>query len=315
MRLVPLLLLLTVGCSRFQKPPPPASAAVDERLQANENELLGVRGALERERRQILEARSNLAERRKLATRDPSVAGALEQEELKLNARETALVSQESDFDRKLDEMLKLRRELLQQGSELKSPADPLEHAAQRERGVASREKDLARREGELAGRERQLAAREVAEARREKETCGTAPPAPVKLELPKGLKYTARDVEPIYKRALKLMQDRGLEPADLAAGSQGMLEETRQAMRQADFVRAKYAAEHLLIAVEETKIDRNFIAGKMARLSNAMRGKKLEGEQRKTVEGLFQEATANYGDGKFQQANARINRLFAVLR
>ena len=52
-----------------------------------------------------------------------------------------------------------------------------------------------------------------------------------------------------------------------------------------------------------------------MARLSSAMRGKKLEGGDKKTVEDLFQEATANYGDGKFPQANNKINRLFALLK
>ena len=45
------------------------------------------------------------------------------------------------------------------------------------------------------------------------------------------------------------------------------------------------------------------------------MRGKKIEGGDKKTVEDLFQEATANYGDGKFPQANSKINRLFALLK
>ena len=54
-----------------------------------------------------------------------------------------------------------------------------------------------------------------------------------------------------------------------------------------------------------------------MARLSAAKRGKhRLEGGDRaRPSSRLFQEATANYGDGKFPQANAKINRLFAILK
>jgi hypothetical protein len=134
-------------------------------------------------------------------------------------------------------------------------------------------------------------------------------------MELPKGLHYSAKDVEPTYKKALKLMQDKGLLTSDLPPGTSKLVEETREAMKKADYVRAKYDADQLLATVDEIKIDRSFISAKMARLSSTMRGKKLEGGDRKTVEDLFQEATANYGDGKFPQANAKINRLFALLK
>ena len=110
-------------------------------------------------------------------------------------------------------------------------------------------------------------------------------------------------------------MQDKGLLASDLPPGTGKLAEDTREAMKKADFVRAKYDADQLLATVEEIKIDRSFISAKMARLSAAMRGKKLEGGDKKTVEDLFQEATANYGDGKFPQANAKINRLFALLK
>jgi hypothetical protein len=180
---------------------------------------------------------------------------------------------------------------------------------------VASREKEIATREKEVAEREQALATREAQLARREKDTCGTQVAAPAKIELPKGLKYSAHDVEPIYRKALKLMQERGLLTSDLPPGSSKLVEETREAMKKADYVRAKYDADQLLATVEEIKIDRSFISAKMARLSAAMRGKKLEGNDRKVVEDLFQEATTNYGDGKFPQANTKINRLFALLK
>ena len=132
---------------------------------------------------------------------------------------------------------------------------------------------------------------------------------------IPTEVYWKAKDVEPTYKKALKLMQERGLLSSDLPPGTAKLVDEVRDAMKKADFVRAKYDADQLLATVEEIKIDRSFISAKMARLSAAMRGKKLEGNDRKVVEDLFQEATANYGDGKFPQANMKINRLFALLK
>ncbi len=196
------------------------------------------------------------------------------------------------------------------------SGGDPLERAAKREQSVAEREKGMAHREADVAAREQALAEREKAEAKREKDTCSAqVVVAPAKVELPKGLKYSAHDVEPVYRKALKLMQERGILPADLPAGSEKLLDETRDAMKAADYVRAKYAADQLLATVEAIKIDRNFISAKMARLAAAMRGKKLEGDSRRNVEALFQDATANYGDGRFTDANGKINKLFALLK
>ena len=121
------------------------------------------------------------------------------------------------------------------------------------------------------------LASREATLAKRERDTCG-AVAMPAKIDLPKGLHYTAKDVEPTYKKALKLMQEKGLLTSDLPPGTSKLVEDTREAMKKADFVRAKYDADQLLATVEEIKIDRSFISAKMARLSAAMRGKKLEG-------------------------------------
>ena len=110
-------------------------------------------------------------------------------------------------------------------------------------------------------------------------------------------------------------MQEHGLLPDDLGPGSGRLVNEVREAMKKGDYVRAKYDADALLAAVEEIKVDRGFISTKMARLAAAMRGHKLEGERRRNVEQLFQDATAAYGDGKFPQANTKINTLFSLLK
>jgi hypothetical protein len=211
-----------------------------------------------------------------------------------------------------------MKGDLIQRATQvaaLPTSGDPAERATRREQGVAGREKDLARREADLADREKQLAERETRQAKREKETCGVAQALPAKIDFPKGLKYSSHDVEPVYKKALKTMQERGLLNPDLPPGATHLSDDIRESMKKADFVRAKYDADQLLATVEEIKIDRSFISAKMARLSAAMRGRKLEGAERRTVEELFQEATANYGDGKFPQANLKINKLFALLK
>jgi hypothetical protein len=315
MRLALVASLLLAGCPRGKTVDVSPLAAEDESLKKNESDLLGQRGSLQRERKTLDDKRAELVDRRKQLGHDSAGQAALDEEEKKLVDQESALANREDDLNKKLDQLLAQREGLVQKATQTvagAAGADPLERAARREQGVASREKELAEREKTLAAREKDLAEREAREAKREKETCGAQP---AQIEIPKGLKYSAKDVEPIYKKALKLMHERGVLPADLPAGQERLVEETREAMKKADYVRAKYDADALLSSVEAIKIDRAFISAKMARLASAMRGRKLEGDQRKKVESLFQEATANYGDGKFPQANGRINTLFAMLK
>jgi hypothetical protein len=311
------LLLVAVACHRGKPADVAPITAEDESLRKNETDLITQRGALQRERKKLADARAEIVERRSQLGHDSAGQAVLDEEEKKLLTKETDLSTQESQVNGKLDELLKMRGDLVKRATQVVATApsaDPLERAARREQSVASREHELAQRERDVATRESSLAAREATLARRERDTCG-AVAMPAKIEVPKGLHYTARDVEPTYRKALKLMQDKGLLTSDLPPGTSKLVEDTREAMKKADYVRAKYGADQLLATVEEIKIDRSFISAKMARLSATMRGKKLDGGERKTVEGLFQEATANYGDGKFPQANNKINRLFALLK
>jgi hypothetical protein len=312
------LLVALLLCSACKKPVDTAPISAEAAgLQQHESELLGRRGALQRERTEITEQRKQLLEKR--ASAAPGTTAALDDEDKKLTAKESELAGEQTKVDEKLDELSHARAELVTRATTAVaggSGPDSLERAAHREEGVAEREKSMARREADVADREAKLAARELAEAKREKDTCSTptivAAPPPV---LPKGLKYSAHDVEPVYKKALKIMQERGILAADLPPGAGKLLDETREAMKSADWVRGKYAADQLLATVEEVKIDRNFISAKMARLSAAMKGKKLEGDGGKSTETVFRDATANYGDGRFSDANSKLNKLFAMLR
>jgi hypothetical protein len=311
------LLLVAAGCPKSKPADVAPITAEDESLRKNESDLITQRGTLQRERKKLADARAEIVERRSQLGHDSTGQAALDEAEKKLLAQENDLSTQESTVNEKLDELLKMRGDLVKRATQVVATApggDPLERAARREQTVASREKEIAERERDVAARESQMAAREAVLAKRERDTCGGVA-LPAKADLPKGLHYTSKDVEPIYRKALKLMQDKGLLSSDLPPGTGKLVDDTREAMKKADFVRAKYDADQLLATVEEIKIDRSFISAKMARLSAAMRGKKLDGGDKKTVEDLFQEATANYGDGKFPQANLKINRLFALLK
>jgi hypothetical protein len=301
-----ILSLGSLGCDRLWKSHKTVDVTPitteEASLQKTESDLLGQRGVLQRERKKLSDARAEIIDRRKQLGHDSAGQAALDSEEQKLLAQESALSQKESDVNGKLDALLAERDRLVVRATQAVAgapSADPLERAARREKDVATRERELGERE-----------AREL---KRERETC-SAPPT-VQLEIPKGLKYSAHDVEPIYRKALKRMQERGLLAPDLPPSSARLVDEVREAMKKGDYVRAKYDADSLLATVEGIRIDRTFISAKMARLAQAMHGHKLASAERKTIEGLFQDATANYGDGKFPQANGKINRLFALLK
>jgi hypothetical protein len=315
-RLAPLLLLGLSACPNKKADIAPITTE-GEAIKKNEADLLSQRGALGRERRKLSEARAEIVEKRKQLGHDSVGQAALDEEDKKLIAKENELHGKESELDGKLDELLKQQGALLAKATQVVASApgaDPLERAAAREKTVASREKDVAEREKDVAQRERELAERETKQARREKEMCG-GPAAPVAIDLPKGLKYSSKDVEPIYKKALKIMADKGVLAADLPPGQAKLVDEVREAMKKGDYVRAKYDADALYAAVDDIKIDRAFIFAKMARLNSTMKGRKFDGEKRKEVESHFREATVDYGDGKFPSANAKINKLFSILR
>ncbi len=315
-----ILLLAAGGCDKLGGGKPVDVAPInaeDEAIKKNEADLLTQRGALQRERKKIIDARAEIVDRRKQLGHDSVGQSTLDEEEKKLVAKESELSGKESELDSKLEEILKQQSALVAKATQAVSTApgaDPLERAAKREQTVASREKDIATREKEVAQREKDLAERETRQAKREKDICGGVTVA-APVELPKGLKYSSRDVEPIYKKALKIMADKGILNIDLPPATGKLVDETRESMKKGDYVRAKYDAEALLAAVDEIKIDRNFISAKMSRLNSTMKGKKLEGDKRKEVETLFRDVTADYGDGKFPHANGKINKLFAILK
>lgn len=283
-------------------------AAKAENLKKEEADLVARRDALQRERKKASADRNALAEKRKAVLAAGGDVAAIDQEEAELASRETALSQEQSELDKKVDTLILQYQEY---------SAGTGEDMARREAALALREKDLARREEKLSEREGELAGRERAQAQREKETCGVPTTTTIvqTVDAPRGSKYNKRDVEPVLKKARSKMSEKGILASDLPAPAQGLEREANEAMEDGDYGKAKLAADQLLATVESVKIDKAFIAAKIGRLNAAIRGKQLDDAKRKEVEELFRAATADYGDGKFTAANAKLNKIWAIIR
>jgi hypothetical protein len=291
-------------------------AAADRRLAEQENQMLSRRGNLQRERSQLRDKREELLTKKAgLDENDAQGREAVEKEESKLNHLDQTLATEEMTLNKKLMALLDEKTGLIDKLGE-KAGRDAI--TARREYGAALREKDVARRESELARRERVLAEREKAFAERQARGCGKtttvvmAPPTGGGARGGGGA-YGRKDVEPVFKEALRAMQSKGILIADLPAGIDRMVTEVRHSVSSGDYTRGKYAADQLLATVRSMKIDRSFIGAKIGRLSASIRSNPPKDKSK--VNGLFQKATSAYGDGRFLEANQLLNRIYAQLR
>src|SRR5262245_20021475 len=94
-------------------------AAEDESLTKNESALITQRGARQRERKKRAAARAELVERRTQVGRDTAGQAALDKEEKDLLAKENDLSQQESQVNTKLDEILKMRGDLIKRATQV----------------------------------------------------------------------------------------------------------------------------------------------------------------------------------------------------
>jgi hypothetical protein len=277
-----------------------------EKLQAEEGDVLARRDELQRAREQVTVDRAALEEKRKQISAAGGDLRPVDDEERALRAREQRIVADERDLSRKI-------QSLLVGYQEVTAGAVGRDIGA-REAQIAVREKDFARREKELAQREAGLAEREKELARRERETCS----APTIVQAPAAAaasRYTRKDIEPILTSARRKMADKGLLESDLPAPAVGLEREATAAMSSGDLGRARLAADQLQATVDSVAIDKGFIVAKINRLNAALKSAKLSPDARREADDLFRDATADYGDGKFAAANAKLNKIFAALR
>ena len=83
---------------------------------------------------------------------------------------------------------------------------------------------------------------------------------------------------------------------------------------RRGQWNEAMDTVEALSEAVNLIAIDESFIQAKMTRLGRARQGKQLSAEQSREVEDLLAQATGAFADGKYPDANTRLNRIWAIL-
>lgn len=186
---------------------------------------------------------------------------------------------------------------------------------AGREAAMSARESKVAQREREFAERERAIAQREAALAQREKETCGAAAPMIIHSAPPKGGgSYSKSDVAPVLAKAKDMMRKKGILPADLPGGAQGLENQATDAMGANDFNKAYFAAQQLLAIVDSIKIDRLFIQAKMARLNRQVTSSKVDEATNQQLVAALADVAQKYNDGNFGAANSRLNQLAAQL-
>lgn len=284
--------------------------ALSEELSASEDELLGKRDALFNMRQSITEKRAKLAG--ELA--EVKAAGGDTTEIVKkieaVNAEEQSVTTQESELIRTSRELINQRREMM---GAIGGGGGAESQMASRETGMAGRERQLARRESDLSAREAALAKREEGLASKWKDSCavGAVPTTIIRTVDTKGSSYTKKDVEPLLTKARRAMSKKGLLRSDLPDQAKGLENEANQGMKDGDYGRARLAASQLLGTVNAIKINKGFIAAKIARLNQRIGGKSLSSKS----ESLFREATSSYGDAKFSSANSKLNKIYSSLR
>ena len=278
-------------------------------LAASEDALLGKRDALFNMRQSLSDKRADLATKRAQVQKAGGDTTEIDARARALAKEETELSAQETELIRSSKELVRQRREFVEA---LSGGGGASNQMVSREAGVAGRERQLARRETDVAAREAAVSKREEGLASKWKEGCSAgATQTIIRTVDTKGSSYTKKDVEPLLSKARRAMSKKGLLKSDLPEQAKGLEKEANDGMKDADYGRARLAASQLFGTIKAIKINKAFIAAKISRLNQRMGGRRLS----KKSEGLFREATANYGDAKFSSANKKLNKIYASLR
>lgn len=179
---------------------------------------------------------------------------------------------------------------------------------------LAARDEQLATLQGQLAGVLKDLAAMR-GDIAKQAEACGAAAgPTIITTGDPKATKYDRRDVEALLAKARDKMAKKGLRSSDLPSPADEFERDATAAMASADYAKAYFSAQSLVAAVDRTGVNATFIRDKIGRLSKRSRTKTLDAAVQAQVGELLQQATALYNDGKFDQANQRLNQMEKLL-
>lgn len=268
-------------------------------LVTRRDQLLATRRQLALQRSELDKKRASIA----AEGGDPSMlddeADALREKERKVSEQ---LVSVSSDL---VDEFRKQKNILSKMSSGTKTGA-----IAVRESSLASREELLARRERELADREADLAKRENQMALRWKESCGLGATTIIQAGDPKGTKYRRRDVQKALTRARTAMRKRGILTDDLPPSLRNLNRAASKAMGKGNYAEAFFAADQLERGVKSLTINRAFVRAKFARVSAQVKGKVSDATAK-----LLAQITSDFGEGRYGNANRKLNALISKLK
>jgi hypothetical protein len=294
-----LALAASAGCKSKSE----ATSAPDPAALKAQQELIARRDAL-------------LAQRQKLAGERDKLSAEIKEVESK-GGDTTELAKKKADLDQQLQgqdaELDTIRTDVETTLAKIAAAGDAAAGLASRESSMGSREGRVAQREATLAERERALASREAQLAQREKETCGAAAPMIIQqVAPPKDGNYTRKDVEPLLGRARTAMQRKGILAGDLGPAA-SLESDAMQAIADGDWGKAYVAAVRLTAAVNQLKIDRNFISAKHGRLHARVKTGKLDDATSQALTEGMKEVLQKYGDGDFVAANRKLNQLWAL--
>ena len=275
-----------------------AAAKAEADLLARRDTLLQSRAKLEEQRTEL---QTKIEETKKAGGDTSDLESQLADLSTKQSANKDELVELlKSENDRLRDELKAAKGQSAGATSEIAALSSQLQR---RDAQIA----DMERKLGGVAGQLTEIRA----EIQKQGEQCAggtTILAAP--SHAPSGSRYTKRDVEPLLKQARSRMQSKGILLADLPAPTQGLEKEATSAMADGEYGKAFLAASTFNQAVQEVKIDKGFVANKIARLNKQVKAKKLDNDKSKQVLELFNEVGEKYNDGDFSGANKRLNQI-----
>ena len=102
-----------------------------------------------------------------------------------------------------------------------------------------------------------------------------------------------------------------GRNPANVQAARTRIGE--RALVQQAD-VASLADMDQLVATVRSTEVNKAMVAAKAGRLSAQVKANKLPPDKQEEAEKLYRDATSNLLDGRFAEANRKLNRIYSLI-
>lgn len=298
--------LATAGCKDKADGKAQAATAVPDQA---DQDLLARRDALLQSREQLEEQKTQLQVQIDEAKKTGADTLELETQLAKLSSEQNANQDELLEVFKRQNEAYKIQLEALRgQGG-----SDRTE--------IAALTAQLQRRDGQLADMEKKLVglAGQLTDIRadiqKQAETCSTGGGTTIiQAGKTSGSKYNKRDVEPLLTKARAVMSKRGIQMSDLPSYVGKLEKDATNAMASGDYNSAYFTATSFYEEVDKVKINKEFVAEKIARLNRAVKAKKLDDNVRKQVLDLFNKVGDKFNDGDHAGANRALNDILALI-